>query len=615
MGNIIRLLPEAVANQIAAGEVVQRPASAVKELLENAVDSGATRIQLVIKDAGKTLIQVIDNGCGMSEQDVRMCFERHATSKIKSADDLLAIRTLGFRGEAIASIASVAQVTIKSRQHDDETGTQVEVHGSRFIEQKPVAAQYGTTVTVKNLFYNVPARRNFLKNNTIELKNIIEEFSRIALVHPDISLSLINQDKNLFLLTPRPLKQRLIAILGNVYNQRLIPVTSETSLVNISGFIGKPEYARKKRGEQYFFVNGRYFRNAYLNHAIQNAFQELIPSDSHPSYFIYLEVDPQSLDVNIHPTKTEVNFQDARTLYSILNSAIKQAIGKYSLTPVLDFDQESSLDIQPPKSDQPIQPPVIRINPDYNPFEQKPKGGSATPSRVTHPKSPNIWEKIYNPDPHKISSDPDLPSDDLSSQSTNEQTKPHKAPAILQIENRYLVTSTSQGIILVDQQYANERILYERFLSREKETKIASQKLLLPITIQVTPMEAQILEDIRDLLLHSGIEIEPFGKNDFVIHGAPVDVDPDRLQPLIESILQDYQNETNDQPQQDQRIARTMAKRLSVKAGQPLLPDECESLVRQLFACESPQISPAGKPTMILNRWEDLQKTFKHESR
>jgi DNA mismatch repair protein MutL len=592
MGNIIRLLPEAVANQIAAGEVVQRPASAVKELLENAVDSGATRIQLIVKDAGKTLIQVIDNGCGMSEQDARMCFERHATSKIKEAQDLLAIRTLGFRGEAIASIASVAQVTLKTKQHDDETGTQIEVHGSKFIDQSPVAAQNGTTVTVKNLFYNVPARRNFLKNNTLELKNIIDEFSRIAFVHPDISLSFVNQDKNLYQLNPGTLKQRLIAIMGNTYNQRLIPVSSETNMVNISGFIGKPEFARKKRGEQYFFVNGRYFRNAYLNHAVQNAFQELIPPDTFPTYFIYLEVDPQTLDVNIHPTKTEVNFQDAKTLYSILNSSIKQAIGKYSLTPTLDFDQESSMDITPLKPDMPIQAPVIKINPDYNPFDKNPPRQSSGSFKIPPKKPSNIWEKIYDATP----TDKSNPS------------------AILQIEKLYLVSSTTQGIIVVDQQNAHERILYERFMAKEQLKNFATQKLLLPVTIQLTPMEAQMLEDMKELLLDAGIEIESFGKNDFVIHGAPSGIPASELQSLIETILEDYKNETIEAQEKKQKIARTMARKLAIKKGQSLQSEEAESIINQLFECDSPQISPSGKPTMILYRWEDLDKTFKHES-
>ncbi|MGA3015379.1 MAG: DNA mismatch repair endonuclease MutL, partial [Bacteroidales bacterium] len=373
MPDLIHLLPDSVANQIAAGEVVQRPASAVKELLENAVDAGATQIKLIIKDAGKTLIQVIDNGCGLSERDARMCFERHATSKIQTANDLMAIHTLGFRGEALASIASIAQVELRTKRVDDEVGTSIIIEGSEFKSQAPVSTPDGTSISVKNLFFNVPARRNFLKSNTLELKYIIEEFLRVALVNTEVAFTLYNHDRILHQAPASNLKQRLVALLGNAYNQRLIPVSQETGIVNIHGFIGKPEFSKKTRGEQYFFANGRFIKNPYLHHAIENAFQQLIPKDSFPTYFIYLTVDPKNVDVNIHPTKTEVNFQDIKSIYAILHSSVRQSIGKFNITPSLDFETEPSMDIPPLPKDAEVKQPVIKVDPEYNPFEKKVK--------------------------------------------------------------------------------------------------------------------------------------------------------------------------------------------------------------------------------------------------
>ena len=371
MPDLIRLLPDAVANQIAAGEVVQRPASAVKELLENAVDAGATSIKLLIKDAGKALIQVIDNGSGMSERDARMCFERHATSKIETANDLLTIHTLGFRGEALASIASIAQVEIRTKRNEDELGTCVQIDGSDVKNQYPVTAPDGTSIAVKNLFFNVPARRNFLKSNTLELKYIIEEFFRVALVTPQIAFYFYNNDKILHQVTASTLKQRIVELFGNHYNPRLIPVEQESSIVNIKGFIGKPEFAKKKRGEQYFFTNGRFIKSPYLNHAIENAFRELIPNDAYPTYFIYLTIDPKTIDVNIHPTKTEINFQDVKNIFAILQSSIRQSIGKFNITPSLDFEQEQGMVIPPLPPGAQVKQPTINVNPDYNPFEKK----------------------------------------------------------------------------------------------------------------------------------------------------------------------------------------------------------------------------------------------------
>ncbi len=415
MSDIIRLLPDSVANQIAAGEVVQRPASAVKELLENTIDAGATDVKLIIKDSGKLLIQVTDNGCGMSERDARMCFERHATSKIQKADDLLAIRTLGFRGEALASIASIAQVELKTKRHEDEIGTSILIDGSEFKGQSPVQCQNGTTVSVKNLFYNVPARRNFLKSNTLELKYIIEEFFRVALVHPDITFTFYNQDKILFQLPTGNLKQRIINLYSSSYTQRLIPVEQRTALVNISGFIGKPEFAKKSRGEQYFFTNGRFIKSAYLHHAVDGAFKELIPDDSVPSYFIFMEVDPQTIDVNIHPTKTEINFQDIKSIYAILHAAVKQSIGKFNLAPSLDFETEQSMNLPLADENRPVRQPVITVNPDFNPFEKKTQPQTSFSFPLQNKPSIQGWRDLYDTNFQPTEkSPPPIPMEDYS---------------------------------------------------------------------------------------------------------------------------------------------------------------------------------------------------------
>jgi len=614
MGDIIRLLPESVANQIAAGEVVQRPASAVKELLENAVDAGATEIKLVVKDAGKTLIQVIDNGCGMSEQDVRMCFERHATSKIKTANDLLAIRTLGFRGEALASISSIAQVELKSKRMEDEVGSAVRVNGSEFISQSPVSSSDGTTVTVKNLFFNVPARRNFLKSNTLELRYIMEEFNRVALVHPDISFRMYNQDKILHQLSSSNLKQRLLAILGNTYNNRLIPIRQETQLVNISGYIGKPEYAKKRRGEQYFFANGRFIKNPYLNHAVENAFRELIPKEAFPPYFIYLEVDPQFIDVNIHPTKTEVNFQDAKSLYAILISTIKQSIGQYNLIPSLDFETERSLEVPPLPKNHPVKPPSVIIDPEYNPFEKKRKPQMEINYRTTTGQPGDNWKKLYDPlqDIHP-GSQTAQPISSGGSQTMDLPGADASTPQVIQIRHSYLVSHINNGIVVIDQQLAHERILYEEFLRGGENKDVVAQKLLLPQTVQVTTDDAEIIRSISPVLEQAGFEISGFGQNSFVVHAAPAGIESTAIQPMIESILEAYKTETDGFKQHGERkIAKTMALRMSIKHGQPLKPEEAEAVVQQLMTCTAPDISPEGKPTMILLSFEELAKKFKH---
>ncbi len=615
MSDIIRLLPDSVANQIAAGEVVQRPSSAVKELLENTIDAGATDIKLIIKESGKSLIQVIDNGCGMSERDARMCFERHATSKIQTAEDLLSIRTLGFRGEALASIASIAQVELKSKRFEDEIGTCILIDGTEFKEQSSVNCQNGTSVSVKNLFFNVPARRNFLKSNALELKYIIEEFFRVALVNPGIGFTFFNQDKVLFQVSPGNLKQRITSLYGSSYGQRLIPVEQKTALVNISGFIGKPEFAKKTRGEQYFFTNGRFMKSPYLHHAVEGAFKELIPDDSVPSYFIFMEVDPQTIDVNIHPTKTEINFQDIKSIYAILFAAVKQSIGKFNLSPSLDFEVEQSINYAAIPDNQPIRQPTITINPDYNPFEKK----SEPQTKFTFPikQSPSIqgWQELYAKSP-QIAEIIEFPR--IGNESHGESWIDQTGESFVgrkksfQVEGTFLVTHTHTGIIVIDQQHAHERILYERFLSSEHVDHSPGQHQLIPQTITLSPDDAQLMLEWQDHFKDMGFEINDFGKGTFVIQAIPMNIETSNIGLFIESILESLKSSGQENKfTQNQLMAKSLAMKVSIKRGKKLHQEEIDSLIENLFACMVPDVSPDGKPTMVILSYEELNRKFK----
>jgi DNA mismatch repair protein MutL len=615
MTDIIRLLPDSVANQIAAGEVVQRPASAVKELLENTIDAGATDIKLIIKDSGKLLIQVTDNGCGMSERDARMCFERHATSKIQKADDLLAIRTMGFRGEALASIASIAQVELKTKRHEDEVGTSVLVEGTEFKGQTPVNCQNGTSVSVKNLFYNVPARRNFLKSNTLELKYIIEAFFRVALVNPSIAFTFYNQDKTLFHLPTGNLKQRIINLYGQSYAQRLIPVEQQSALVNISGFIGKPEFAKKTRGEQFFFTNGRFMKSPYLHFAVDGAFKELIPTDSVPSYFIYMEVDPQSIDVNIHPTKTEINFQDIKSIYAILQAAVKQAIGKFSLSPALDFDVEQSMNFPQMPENHPVRQPVITVDPNFNPFEKKIQPQTSFSFPKKDPSSIQGWRELYDtqPKPDELTEFPLTITGNFrdSSADSNDDSVVARKNGV-QVENSFIVTHTKSGIIILDQQHAHERVLYERFLEENGVEQNTGQHQLIPQTITLSPDDAQFFQEWTGYFQKLGFEINDFGKGTFVIHAIPVNIATTDIRMFIESVLESLKS-PGQEHKMDQRqlLAKTMAKKLAVKRGKKLHQEEMDALVENLFACKVPGVSPDGKPTMLVISYDELNTKFK----
>lgn len=604
MVDIIKLLPENVANQIAAGEVIQRPASAVKELMENAVDAGATRIDLVIKDAGRTLIQVSDNGCGISATDMERCIQRHATSKIRSTEDLFAIRTLGFRGEALASIASVAQLEIRSRQHGEDIGNLIEAEGSRITGKSEVATPVGSIFMVKNLFFNVPARRKFLKSNTAEMRHILEEFCRVALVRTGISFSLHHNGKTIHKVNEGNTLQRIAALFGRSYREKLLEVELNTDQFSVYGYVGKPEHARKTRGEQYFFANGRYFRHPYLHHAVLNAFQELIPESSHPIYFLFMEVDPASVDVNIHPTKTEIKFQDEKMIYGMLRSAVREAIGKSSAMPSIDFDREKSFELPPGMEDRPVRPPEIKVDPDFNPFKQGHSKLSASErqKRERWAEMFSTSERMNFRENTEGEGDPgrDVPSGEEGIKYEN----------IFQIKGTYIVSSLKNGLLVMHQQRAHEKILFERFMASFRIRKSITQKQLFPVTVHFSPADASILKELTDELSTIGFEVREMGGNSFVIDGIPSDIGDQDTQAVLEAFLESYKEGREQNKEQDVITAKAMARSLAVKSGQKLRIEEMHALVDGLFACPAPESSPDGKPTLMILRTDDLDQRF-----
>jgi len=610
MSDIIRLLPDAVANQIAAGEVIQRPASAVKELLENAIDSGATVIKLIVKDAGKALIQVIDNGCGMSVTDARMAFERHATSKIRTADDLFAIRTMGFRGEALASIAAIAQVELRTRRIEDELGTQLNTEGSKVLDQQPIQCPAGTNISIKNLFFNVPARRNFLKSTQIEIRHIIDEFIRVAMVYPEIVLSFHHNEKMVFHLNNSNLKQRITGLFGAQYSNRLVPVEQATEKIKIYGFVGKPEFARKTRGEQFFFANNRFIKHPYLHHSVDAAFEELLTKDSFPSYFLFIEIDPKLIDINIHPSKTEVNFQDNKTLYALLRSAIRQALGKYNITPSLDFETERSNDFpEPPKGIQ-INQPTIKINADYNPFESRQK--SAGTSREI--RNYENWGKLYQGNlNYKENFEQEISRG-------NEQTKidPLKTDSIkvtnqkiFQIKQRFIVTVVASGIMLIDQSRAHERILFEEYMQVFEGQISHSQQELFPETITFSSSDSAIIDEIKDDLRTLGFEINALGKNAYVVTGQPADLKDVNIKDSLERIIENYQKNLTDLNLNKRvNLVSALASNMAIKSGVNLQKEEMNAIIDKLFACKIPDVSPSGKSIFKVISIEEVEGLF-----
>ena len=622
MAERIQLLPDNIANQIAAGEVIQRPASAVKELLENAVDAGATEIKLIINDAGKALIQVMDNGSGMSELDARMCFERHATSKIKNIDDLFHVRTMGFRGEALASIAAVAQVELKTRRPQDEVGTFIEIENSLVSRQEPVAAPFGTSIAMKNLFFNVPARRNFLKSNAAEMRHIVDEFIRVALAFPGIFFSLTSNGQQIFHLDGGSLKQRILQLLGNNYNAKIVSVKEETDYLNIYGFIGKPETAKKTRGDQYFFVNNRFIRSPYLHHAIMHAYQDMIPADSFPMYVLFIDLDPAQVDVNVHPTKQEIKFEDEKIVYAFVQAAVKHALAQFSITPTLDFDLDASIQgldsVQKPFTED--QQSATRTSSIFQTFTE------ANQAHRIEPSSPNRSElKHWTDSPGetmKLDPSPDYrplaPTlIDLEGQNSQplqvlgQPKSAHEETKFAQLFNTYILVPTIQRFLLVHQQAAHERIIYERLLSAVQGKPVATQRSLFPTTLELAPADAVLLHELLPDLQQMGYTIEPFGKHSFVIQGTPADVYAGNERNVLEKVLEQYKHFSSElKLSRREVLLRSVAWQQAIKTGTSLTDREMQNLIAQLFQCTQPNISPTGKPTYIEFKKDQLEKMF-----
>jgi DNA mismatch repair protein MutL len=616
MPDVIRLLPDSVANQIAAGEVIQRPASAVKELLENAVDSGAAAIMLSVKESGKSLIQITDTGSGMSETDARMCFERHATSKIKEANDLFAIRTLGFRGEALASIAAIAQVELKSRKADSELGTRIEIEGSQVKGQTPCSCPVGTTISVKNLFFNVPARRYFLKTDTVELRHIIEEFQRVALVNPEIEFSFHQNDKLVFQLDRSTLRQRISSIFGAHLNEKLVPVELQTELITISGFVAKPEFVRKTRGEQYFFANNRFIRHPYLHHAVESAYQELIPDGSFPVYFLYIDVDPQTIDINIHPTKTEVNFQNGQVIYASLRSAIRQSLGKSNLSSSIDFENESSIEVNFP-ANRPVVPPTIKVDPDFNPFKH-----SSQAIQNENPRPGNIpenWEKLFPPAGSRTPLQPNRQFENTEAEprqvieaNFDKTTSGDSTRSIIQVQNKFIVSSVKSGLVIIDQQRAHERILFEKFMDRMEKSYVGAQQSLFPQTVHLSAVDSVIIKDLYEDIQHLGFDLTEFGQNTYVVNGVPADLPDEDAGKLLEKVIENFKtNRSALNIDKKVNLARSMAHNLAIRVGKSLQPEEMQQLVGELFACRIPDSAPDGSPAIRIISLDDIERRFK----
>ncbi len=644
MADIIQLLPDSIANQIAAGEVVQRPASAVKELMENSIDAGATKVQLILKEAGKVLLQVIDNGSGMSETDARMCFERHATSKIRRAEDLFSIRTMGFRGEAMASIAAVAQVELRTRREADEVGIKVVIEGSELKSHEPEQCPLGTNILIKNLFYNIPARRNFLKSNPVEMKHIMEDFQRIALAHPEVHFTMHHNNTEIFHLPGGNLRQRIIGIFGASHNKNLVPVQEDTESLMVTGFVGKPEFAKKTRGEQLFFVNKRFIKSSYLQHAVMTAYEDLLPRDAFPLFVIFLDIDPARIDVNVHPTKTEIKFEDEKLIYNYLKVAVRHALGQYSVTPTLDFDQEIGLRMSDmPSSPQATYLETIRSNFSFQEDKKQESNGAGRSSgnnglTFSNPntlQSNNLrnWEKLYEgldkdfseekaPLREVYSDEEEVEVfenqsitigssfntgmlDDASHSFSREQKEPY------QLHNRYIVSQIKSGYMLIDQQAAHERILYEKYLQLFDENNVSTQSELFPKTITLSIVDAEMLKEILPDINRLGFDVQEFGQTTFVIHGVPAELKQGaNEQQLIERLLEQYKQNVNLSLDLKENLARSMARSASTKRGKTLNPKEMRALIDELFACAMPFHSPTGVKCFVTYELDEIEKLF-----
>ncbi|WP_028872261.1 DNA mismatch repair endonuclease MutL [Psychroserpens burtonensis] len=618
MADIIQLLPDHVANQIAAGEVVQRPASVAKELLENAIDADAKTIKLIVKDAGKTLIQVIDNGKGMTATDARLSFERHATSKIRSAQDLFSLNTKGFRGEALASIAAIAHVELKTKQEQDELGTLIEIEGSEIKNQEVTVTPTGTSLCVKHLFFNIPARRNFLKSNNVELRHIVDEFHRVALAHPDIEFLMYHNGSESFNLPKSNYRQRVVNIFGNKRNEKLVPVEEETEVLKISGFVGKPEFAKRTRTEQFFFVNNRFIKSPYLNHSINSAFEGLMKEGSHPTYFLNLTVDPKSIDINIHPTKTEIKFDDEHTLYAILRSAVKHSLGQFNIAPVLDFDRDRNLDTPYNFENKRASTPTVEVDRSFNPFQAEKIESRSNRLSSSYKKEPTSqWESLYVGLESKgtktendfsevqFESQPETPSlfDDDKQLETKQTT--------YQLHNKYIISTIKSGMMILDQHRAHQRVLYEGFLKHLTVKEAVSQQLLFPLRLEFSSTEMEILQNLKEDLEHTGFVFSVFKDIIIEITGVPINVPESEVSIILEQLISDVEQEVPDSNfSATDLLAKSMSKSLAIKTGQSISRLEQEHLVNSLFACKEPTVSPTNKVTFITMSVDDFDKKF-----
>jgi len=623
--DIIQLLPDSIANQIAAGEVVQRPASVVKELLENAIDANAKQIQVILREAGRTLIQVIDDGSGMSVTDARMCFERHATSKIRQSDDLFRIRTMGFRGEALASIAAVAQVELRTRQETDEIGTLIKIEASEIKAQESVASVTGTSISVKNLFFNVPARRNFLKSNAVEMRHVLDEFQRIALAHPEVALSLHHNDTEVFNLQSGKLVRRIIDIYGKSYREQLAFCQEDTSYISVRGYIGKPEFARKTRGEQFFFVNDRYIKHSYMHHAVVSAFDGTIPDGSHPFYVLFIEIDPSHIDINIHPTKTEIKFDDERSVYAIIMAAVKKAVGVYNLSQSIDFeDNINFLSASPSDPNQNIVPRTVM--PDWAAQSKKQDSGQSR-SNLTN------WNKLFEglqntEDRHRelaafetnASSSSRAPYQEqamtvaskVNRMASEAIAAPENNAVIFQLHNRYILSQVKDGIMLIDQKAAYERILYERYRKMLNNRNGACQQLLFPKTIRLSHSDMQLVHETKKEIRSLGFEFDEIGPTELIIRGIPADLpeesEQDLFEELIEQLKQSYSDLKLNKPES---LSRSLARRFSIRYAVKLSVVEIHTLIDQLFASTDPNRTPSGEAIIVLLTMDKLSGIFK----
>ena len=633
MADIIQLLPDHVANQIAAGEVVQRPASVVKELLENAIDAGATHISLIVKEAGKVLIQVVDNGKGMSTTDARLSFERHATSKIKNADDLFALSTKGFRGEALASIAAIAHVELKTKQENQDLGTHIKIEGSEVVIQEPCATPKGSAIWVKNLFFNVPARRNFLKSNPVELRHIIDEFHRVAMVHCNIHFEMYSNGSEVFNLPISNVRQRLVHIFGGKTNEKLVPVTEETEIVKISGFVGKPDYAKKTRGEQFFFVNDRYIKSPYFHHAVIAAFDGLLKDKSFPSYYLYLSVDPKTIDINIHPTKTEVKFDNEQSLYAILRATIKHSLGQFNIAPVLDFQKDASMDIPYDQTKKTISVPKIEVDRTFNPFATESTSAAAPKTTQTVSKANTTfvsnfkkkksedWESLYS-GLNKKETSTEFPTEIASKihfeSAANtvklfEDTKemPSTSLPVYQLQRKYLVSTIKSGLVVIHQNRAHQRVLYEDFRKQISLSHAVSQQLLFPLQLSFSPTEIELLKSLETHLIHAGFGFQSFEDESVAINGIPTVVTESEVSIILEQLIADMQNELPDTGfSQIDTLAKSLANSAAIKTGAIMEEEAQKHLVNQLFACEEPNRAPNGKTTFVTLGVDELDKKF-----